>query len=289
MSENNPDRPSPFSYGPGSEVHQARPPRPLPSLRLPTVLFVLTALSTIFAGGPYYAASIMAILLAHELGHFTMCRRYRISATFPYFIPFPLSVFGTLGALIIMRGRVPNRRALFDVGIAGPLAGLVIAIPVTLIGLHSSTLVPLEQVAENSFRLGNSLLFSFLTDIAVGTIPDGHELMLGPMAYAGWAGLFVTALNLLPVGQLDGGHVVYAIIGEKSKIVYRLVLLGVVIATIITRFPGWLIIGLLAFILARRHPLPLDPYAELDPTRKLIGLGAMLVFILAFIPAPFSF
>ena len=289
MSENQTDRPSPFAYGPEVEARPAQPSRPMPSLRTPVVLFVLTLLSTYLAGGPYYAVSIMAILLAHELGHFTMCRRYRIPATYPYFIPFPLSIFGTLGALIVMRGRVPNRRALFDVGIAGPIAGLVIAIPVTLIGLQSSTLLPLEQVGPDAFRLGNSLLFSFLTDIAVGPVPEGHELMLGPMAYAGWAGLFVTALNLLPVGQLDGGHVVYAIIGERSKTVYRLALLGVLVVTAITRFPGWLIIGLLAFLLARRHPLPLDPHTELDPARKLIGLGAILLFILAFIPAPFSF
>jgi membrane-associated protease RseP (regulator of RpoE activity) len=261
----------------------------VPSLRTPVVLFVLTLLSTYLAGGIYYAVSIMAILLAHELGHFTMCRRYRIPATYPYFIPFPLSIFGTLGALIMMRGRVPDRRALFDVGIAGPIAGLIIAIPVTLIGLQSSTIIPAAQVGTDVFRLGNSLLFSFLTDIAVGPVPEGHELMLGPMAYAGWAGLFVTALNLLPVGQLDGGHIVYAIMGERSKIVYRVVLLGVVVVTAVTRFPGWLIIGLLAFLLARRHPMPLDPYTELDGTRKIIGIGAILIFILAFIPAPFSF
>jgi membrane-associated protease RseP (regulator of RpoE activity) len=289
LSENQTDGRTPFAYGPEIEVRPVVPSQPMPSLRTPVVLFVLTLLSTYLAGGIYYAASIMAILLAHELGHFTMCRRYSIPATYPYFIPFPLSIFGTLGALIMMRGRVPNRRALFDVGIAGPIAGLFIAIPVTLIGLQGSTVLPAEQVGPDAFRLGNSLLFSFLTDIAVGQVPDGHELMLGPMAYAGWAGLFVTALNLLPVGQLDGGHVVYAIAGEKSKIVYRLALLGVVVVTAITRFPGWLIIGLLAFLLARRHPPPMDPHTELDPTRKLIGLGAIIVFILAFIPAPFSF
>jgi len=245
--------------------------------------------STYIAGGALYAVSIMAILLAHELGHFVMCRRNTIPASFPFFIPFPLSIFGTLGAIIVMRGRVPNRRALFDVGIAGPLAGLVIAVPVTLIGLKHSTVVPVEQVAPEALRLGNSLLFSFLTDIAVGHVPQGYELLLGPMAYAGWAGLFVTALNLLPVGQLDGGHVVYAILGEKSRLVYRAALAGVVLITILTRFPGWLLIGLLAFLLARRHPMPLDPVTPLDPARKAVGMGAMLLFVLAFIPVPFSF
>lgn len=282
-------RPSPFAYGPEVEVRPIQTQRPAPSLRTPVVLFILTLLSTYLMGGIHYAVSIIAILLAHELGHFTMCRRYGIPATYPYFIPFPLSPFGTLGALIMMRGRVPDRKALFDVGIAGPIAGLVIAIPVTIIGLQSSTVLPLEQIGENTYRLGNSLLFSFLSNMAVGPVPEGHELMLGPMAYAGWVGLFVTALNLLPVGQLDGGHVVYGIIGERSKIVYRVVLLGVVIVTAITRAPVWLIIGLLAFLLARRHPLPLDPHTELDPGRKLIGIGAILLFILAFIPAPFSF
>jgi membrane-associated protease RseP (regulator of RpoE activity) len=260
----------------------------LPSLRLPAILFTLTAASTFFAGGPLYAASIMAILLAHELGHFTMCRRNRIPASFPFFVPFPLSIFGTLGALIIMKGRVPNRRALFDVGIAGPLAGLAIALPVTLIGLQHSVTVPIEEVAPGSLRLGNSLLFSFLTNLTVGPIPEGHELLLGPMAYAGWAGLFVTALNLLPVGQLDGGHIVYAILGGKSRIIYRVALAGVVLVTVLTRFPGWLIIGILAFLLARRHPTPMDPVTPLDPTRRALGFAAMLIFVLAFIPAPIS-
>jgi membrane-associated protease RseP (regulator of RpoE activity) len=257
-------------------------------LRLPAILFTLTAASTFFAGGPLYAASIMAILLAHELGHFTMCRRNRIPASFPFFVPFPLSIFGTLGALIIMKGRVPNRRALFDVGIAGPLAGLAIALPVTLIGLQHSVTVPIEEVAPGSLRLGNSLLFSFLTNLTVGPIPEGHELLLGPMAYAGWAGLFVTALNLLPVGQLDGGHIVYAILGGKSRIIYRVALAGVVLVTVLTRFPGWLIIGILAFLLARRHPTPMDPVTPLDPTRRALGFAAMLIFVLAFIPAPIS-
>jgi membrane-associated protease RseP (regulator of RpoE activity) len=188
----------------------------------------------------------------------------------------------------MMRGRVPNRRALFDVGIAGPLAGLVVAVPVTLLGLSYSSVVPLEQVGPDAMRLGNSLLFSLLTEIAVGSVPEGYELMLGPVAFAGWAGLFVTALNLLPVGQLDGGHVVYAILGERSRTIYKVALAGVVLVTIITRFPGWLLIGALAFILARRHPLPLDPVTPLDPARKAIGLGGMLLFILAFIPTPIS-
>lgn len=290
MNQSQPDHFAPqYRYGDDYPRPAATPSRPLPSLRIPLILFVVTALSTFVAGGPYYAASIISILLAHELGHFVMCRRYRVPATFPYFIPFPLSIFGTLGAIIMMRGRVPNRRALFDVGIAGPLAGLVIAVPVTLLGLSYSSVVPMEQVGPDAMRLGNSLLFSFLTEIAVGSVPEGHELMLGPVAFAGWAGLFVTALNLLPVGQLDGGHVVYAILGERSRIVYKVALAGVVLVTIITRFPGWLLIGALAFILARRHPLPLDPITPLDLTRKAIGLGGMLLFILAFIPTPISF
>ena len=280
--------PAPDPYGRGIEGAEVPAEHPLPSLRKPAILFALTAASTYFAGGALYAASILAILLAHELGHFIMCRRNRIPASFPFFIPFPLSIFGTLGAIIVMRGRIPNRRALFDVGIAGPLAGLAIALPVTLMGLKNSAVVPIEQVAPEALRLGNSLLFSFLTDLAVGHVPEGHELLLGPMAYAGWAGLFVTALNLLPVGQLDGGHVVYAILGEKSRIVYKLALAGVVVVTILTRFPGWLLIGLLAFLLARRHPVPLDPMSPLDPGRKALGLAAMLLFVLAFIPAPFS-
>jgi len=252
------------------------------------LLFLLTFVSTLVVGGATYSLSILAILLAHELGHFTMCRRYGVPATWPYFLPFP-NIFGTLGAMIMMRGRIPNRRVLFDIGIAGPLSGLAVAVPVTMLGLQASRLVPLEEVAPNVLKLGDSLLFSLLTEIAVGPIPEGYELVLGPMAFAGWAGLFVTALNLLPIGQLDGGHVVFGMLGERSGLIYKAAFAGVILVTVLTRFPSWLIIGALAYFLSRRHPLPTDPHTELDPARKAIGMGALLLFVMAFIPAPVHF
>ena len=141
----------------------------------------------------------------------------KVMVTLPYFIPLPLPPFGTMGAVIKMGSRIPDRRALFDVGVAGPLAGLVMIIPSLIIGLHFSKVVEVSSIGSGTISLGNSLLFSFLTRISVGTLPPGQDVVLHPLAFAGWVGLLVTALNLLPIGQLDGGHIMYALFWKKSK------------------------------------------------------------------------
>ena len=174
-----------------------------------------------FLNGLIYMASLMGILVCHEMGHYAMARRNRVAASLPYFIPVPskLAPIGTMGAVILMRGRIRSRNALMEVGAAGPLAGMAVAIPVVLIGLYLS---PVEPIPEAGFAEGSSILYAALKMIAVGPIPEGRDVILHPMAWAGWIGLLVTMINLLPIGQLDGGHVAYALWGEAHGRISRL-------------------------------------------------------------------
>lgn len=252
------------------------------------LLFLATIASTVLVGGFLYSLAIMTILLCHELGHYLMGRRYGIPSTLPFFIPLPLPPFGTFGAVIKMKGGFVNRSTLFDVGIAGPLSGFVAALPFIVAGMKMSTVTPLSGIpaAASYMQLGDPLLFRVLQPLLVGDIPEGHDLVLHPFAYAGWVGLFVTSLNLLPVGQLDGGHVVYAIFGEKSKWVYRAVILGLGILAALTNI-GWLTLVILLLIFGMRHPRPFDDETRLDWRRKKIAIAVLAIFILSFIPSPF--
>ncbi len=302
------------------------------------ILFLLTLLSVIFAGalsayeGPVpatttdlmlsilrslpkgipFAISLLAILLAHEFGHYLAARFHHTKVTLPYFIPFPLSPFGTMGAFIQLKEPPKNKRILLDIGIAGPLAGLVVAIPVLLYGLSLSHIEPIHLSAGQGFQLeGNSLLYLFAKYLVFGRLlPEpnsygglppwlywvryfftgqplpigGMDVLIHPIAWAGWAGLLVTALNLIPAGQLDGGHVIYVLLGKKAKslmpfILGALVLLGFV-------WSGWWLWAFLIFILGRIYAEPLDQITQLDPRRRLIALIGILVFLLVFTPVP---
>jgi membrane-associated protease RseP (regulator of RpoE activity) len=268
---------------------------------------LLLMVKNIFTGAPF-ALSLLGILLAHELGHYFMSRRHKTPATLPYFIPFPFSPLGTMGAAILMRGTPKNKRVLFDIGVAGPLSGLVVAIPVLLFGLSLSTLGTIEP-NPNGFLEGNSLLYLLAKYVTFGQLlpspvdPQGIlywlqyfftgrpvpfgglDVFIHPVAFAGWAGILVTALNLLPAGTLDGGHVVYALFGEKAKkafpfIIGLLVVLGIF-------WSGWWIWAVLLFWLGRVNAEPLDQITTLDPTRKLVALAMIFIFILVFMPVPF--
>lgn len=227
----------------------------------------------------------MTILLAHEMGHYFMSRRYGVPATLPYFIPLPLPPFGTLGAVIKMKGVVINKKALFDIGIAGPLSGFIVSIPFIVLGITMSSIqfVTREAVA---FQLGNPLLFKILQSLLIGDIPDGYDLVFHPFAYAGWVGLFVTALNLLPIGQLDGGHIIYAVFGDRSIWIFAA---SIALLTIITIFfnPGWLLLVILLLVFGMRHPEPYDMETGLDGKRKILALVMLLIFLLSFTPSPF--
>jgi membrane-associated protease RseP (regulator of RpoE activity) len=250
------------------------------------VLFILTVASTLIVGGPAYSFAIILILLGHEMGHYLMSRRYGIRATLPFFLPFPLPPFGTLGAVIRMESTVSSRKALFDTGVAGPLTSLCLSIPAIVIGLRLSELIPVSQVKEGALRLADPPLFFLIQRLVLGEVSENYEIFLHPIGFAGWVGLFVTALNLLPIGQLDGGHIAYALFGRKSRVIF---LIATAIMAFITIFynPGWLLLLILIILFGFRHPAPIDDITPLDGKRKWMGGFAFLAFILSFTPAPF--
>ncbi|HVN98278.1 MAG TPA: site-2 protease family protein [Syntrophorhabdaceae bacterium] len=254
-------------------------------LWLHILLFFLTICTTFFVGGPLYSLAIMTILLSHEMGHYFMTRRYGVPSTLPYFIPFPMSPFGTFGALIRMKGNMTDRKALFDIGVAGPLAGFVVSLPFIILGIKLSK-VEVVVNGPGFEQLGDPLLFKILEGMIVGEIPRSFDLVLHPFAYAGWVGLFVTALNLLPVGQLDGGHVLYSVFGDRSRTVYRMVIV-MLLALAVFYNPGWLFVSILLLIFGRHHPPPFDTETGLDTKRKVIAVIVLAIFVLSFMPAPF--
>ncbi len=262
---------------------------------------------SIFTGWPF-ALSLLGILVSHEFGHYFMSRYHKTPATLPYFIPLPLSPLGTMGAAIIMRGTPKNKRVLFDIGVAGPIAGLVIAIPVLFYGLSISTLGSIDP-NPNGFIEGNSLLYLFAKYITFGQllpaplepqgilywiqyfftggpIPfGGTDVFIHPVAFAGWAGILVTALNLIPLGTLDGGHVIYGLFGDKARKAFPYIVGLMVIFGFF--WNGWWLWAALLFWLGRVHAQPLDQITTLDPTRCLIAYSMIIVFILVFTPVPF--
>lgn len=253
--------------------------------RIHVLLFIATFLTTYYVNGIWYSITIMTILLSHELGHFFMCRKYHVAATMPYFLPLPFPPFGTFGAVIKMKGLIPDKRALFDIGAAGPLVGLLFSIPAIIIGLILSDVRPVPSDTSQYLGLGEPILFSFISKLVLGNLPEGMDIYLHPVAFAGWAGLFVTALNLLPIGQLDGGHVMYALLGKKSKIVYTIgILIFCVIAILL--YPGWMVFAVLLLLFGFRHPAPIDEQSTLDPKRRILGIILFIIFFVSFTPVP---
>jgi membrane-associated protease RseP (regulator of RpoE activity) len=266
------------------------------------VLFVLTVVSTLVAGAMYaggnpianvsdllkgipFSTSILLILGSHELGHYFTSRRRGVDASLPYFIPFP-TIIGTMGAVIKQRSFIPDRRTLVRIGAAGPLTGLAFAIPICVLGLRLSTVISLSEIESGSFfSLGESILFYLLAKFSAA-VPEGSTLILHPVAFAGWVGILVTGMNLLPFGQLDGGHVAYAILGPRHKWTGIGVLLTLAVLGLL--FPGWWVWGVLLFMIVRlgHHP-PLDDVTPLGATEKLLGGLCLVAFILTFIPIPF--
>lgn len=254
---------------------------------LHVILFVLTVLSTIWVGGRLYSLAIMTILLSHEMGHYLTSRRYGVPSSLPYFIPFPYFPFGTFGAVIKMRGVIFDKRSLFDIGASGPLAGFTLSLVCACIGIKLSAAVKVSAAASAGLiELGDPLLFKALEWVIVGSLPSNYELVLHPVAYAAWVGLFVTALNLLPVGQLDGGHIAYAVLGRKSIWVYR-VLLPLLVVLAIFYSAGWLVLTILLSIFGIHHPQPVDSVTPLDKRRRVLAVVMLFIFIFSFVPAPF--
>jgi len=266
------------------------------------VLFVSTFITTALAGAmqagvdPFadpesiragfpFAITLLSILLIHELGHYSLAKFHGVRATLPYFIPAPpFFLTGTFGAFIRMKEPPPNRRALFDVGAAGPWAGLFMAIPAVYIGLRLSEVRPLAM-GEGGLVLGDSILFSFLTRLALGTTPDAATIILHPIALAGWIGLFVTVLNLLPIGQLDGGHVAYSMFGRWHRWIARLFLVCIAILGFMG-WPGWFVWVVLPLIIGVDHPPTRDSFTPLNPARKLAAWLTIGAFVVTFMPQP---
>jgi Zn-dependent protease len=272
------------------------------------LLFALTIVTTTWAGAAHqgvnllldpgrfavglpYSLGLLLILGVHELGHYFMARHHHIQVTLPYFIPVPFAL-GTFGAFIKMRSPAENRRALFDVAIAGPLAGLVIAIPALLIGLRSSVIMtgaaePAAGMIHGGTSVGSSVLLAFLAKLSLGpALHAGHVLQLSPLAFAGWLGLMVTALNLLPIGQLDGGHIAHAMFGRRagdtigSVAMWTLLLLGLFV------WPGLLTWAIIVFFIAGRGMPPLDDVTPLTPARRCLGYATFAILALILAPLP---
>jgi membrane-associated protease RseP (regulator of RpoE activity) len=269
------------------------------------VLFLLTLFSTILVGAVYaganlallfsdplqivvagipFSAALLGILLFHEFGHYIASRRHGVKVTLPFFLPFP-NIIGTLGAVIRIKSPFITRKQLFDVGAAGPLAGMVIAIPIVIWGLTHPLFLPETTSQFELMMLGDSLLFSFIGLLVHPQPPEGYIAVLNPVAFAGWVGFLVTMLNLLPIGQLDGGHILYAMFGKKQHRIAYLALLGLVILSFF--WMGWIIWALLGFFLLRApHPPTVLDDIPLDKKRVAIGYLCILIFILCFMPTP---
>ena len=284
---------------------------PSRGLALPIGLFILTTFTTLWAGayrtnenpfrgawrflmeepaalwnGLPFAVTLMVILLTHEFGHFVLSKVHRVPASFPLFIPGPPHFAGTFGAVIRLRGPILNRKALFDIGVAGPIAGFVVALVAMIVGLRMSEVVTVHSMT--GIYLGEPLVWQFTTWIMFGPLPPNSDVVVHPIALAAWIGLFLTSLNLIPIGQLDGGHVAYALWGDGQR---RLALASLPILLALGFFghsPTWLVLVGLAGLVGLGHPPVQDQGTVLGKTRLAIGWLAVVIFVLTFIPIPIS-
>jgi Zn-dependent protease len=267
------------------------------------ILFVLTAasmllvsvgmswdprqslLSNLLAALPY-VATLLAVLTAHELGHYFVGRRYGVALSLPYFIPLPISIFGTMGAVIRLKAPPANRRVLLAMAVAGPLAGLAVGVPLLLFGLRLSELGPL---GEYGVLEGNSLLYAAAKFLIFGRLLPGGglDVQLHPVAFGAWAGLFVTGLNLIPAGQLDGGHIIYTLIGERARYLPPILAAGLAVLGILY-WPGWFLLAGLLFVLGRVFATPLDDITRLTRPQVALAVAMLVIFLLLFVPIPLT-
>ncbi|NGZ10339.1 MAG: site-2 protease family protein [Nitrospira sp. LK70] len=278
---------------------------------LPIVLFLMTVFTTLWAGayqvyngpvrGPLnflltspeslwrgipFAGALLFILTTHELGHYLLSKIHRVPASLPLFIPGPPHFIGTFGAIIRVRGPILSRRALFDIGVAGPLAGFVVAVIVLIVGLSLSTVV--DRTATFGLHLGEPLLLQLMSWVVIGPLPPEADVVLHPIGFAAWFGLFVTSLNLLPIGQLDGGHVAYALWGRRQRTM-ALAFLPILVILGFYGWSGWFLWAFMAGLWGIGHPPVMDPQVPLGRNRTVVGWIAFAVFVVTFAPVPFSF
>ena len=280
----------------GGEVNQTSlqfNERKMPTLRSWVLFFVLlgsTLYTTYLAGGKLYALSLFLILGAHEFGHYFAGVKNGVRTTLPLFIPAPPGLFllGTFGAMIVIKDPIPNRRVLMEIGAAGPIAGFIVAVPTLIIGLFlSETVAPTGQ---SGFSFGSSIIMIILSKTILGVTPLSVDfnIQLHPLALAGWVGLFVTAINLFPIGQLDGGHILYALIGEKSKIWAKCFFAFLLF--LIYFWPNWGVWAILLLVITRFKSAPLeDEEVLLQKNHKIAGYAAIVILLLTFVPVPIEF
>ena len=242
---------------------------------------------SLFLRGAWFSVPVLAILGCHELGHYLACRYYDVDASLPFFLPFPLAFSGTLGAFIRIREPIPSKRMLFDIGIAGPIAGFVITVPALIIGIAMSTTGPIPHGVMGQ-ELGEPLLLKLVARLVWGQLPTDFQVNWHPIAFAAWFGMLATALNLFPIGQLDGGHISYAVLGRKSSRV-TIVMLACAVSLIYFSISWAVWSGLLLvmlFVFGPHHPRTFDENVPLDSGRRWLALFAILMFVLCFTPAP---
>lgn len=310
MSENHEGEPEVFPAelveivpAPGWQFEEMPPQRVVPKRRigLPLLLFIATCLSTLMVGvknagsqanwtqaiiqGLEYAVPLMTILVCHEMGHFIQARYNGVYCSFPYFIPVPSQPIGTMGAVIAMEARMGHRRALFDIGITGPLAGLIPTIICCILGIHWS--VPIPDIGLGGDKLGDPLLFKILTYLMGIHIPHGYDLLLHPIGFAGWVGLLITSLNLIPIGQLDGGHVLYALLRRKANVIARILLALAAGAIVYYGLYMWIVMIFLLILIGPAHPPTADDEEPLGWPRFLLGWLTLAFIPIGFTPMPF--
>lgn len=280
--------PQPFWVYPTPELPPP-PPKFQHAYAKPLLLFLATAATTSLFVGPQYAFAILLILGAHEFGHYFACRWHDVDCTLPFFIPAPLPLTGTLGAVIRIREPFPSRRALFDIGVAGPLAGFITLIPFLILGISLST-VDVTPPDGSGLWLGEPLLFQWLATLVHGPLLDGTDIYIHPLGYAAWFGMLATALNLLPFGQLDGGHLAYAVFGPRARYL-SMATLGLVI-TLAWFSSSWIVMAIMltamSWFMGFRHPAPLDDHTPLSFGRIIVALIALAILVGCFTPEPIT-
>lgn len=288
------------------------------SARVPLILFILTCASTYFVGtmlfagrvdpatkkivadtdlgavllrGLVYSVSVMSILTAHEMGHYLQARRYRIPASYPYFIPMPFGFFGTMGAVIVQRPGIADRKQMFDIGISGPLAGLCVAVPLLIVGIHHAQVVAVSP-AEGGEFFGEPLLSQWIARWIHGPLPPDHDYFVNPAYMAGWVGFFLTAVNLMPFGQLDGGHILYCLVLRRFRTISKWLFRLVVAAVIIGVWRGnddltlWWLMLLLIAMMGTAHPPTADDSVPLGRPRIVLGWLTLCFVFVGFTPTP---
>lgn len=237
--------------------------------------------------GLSYSVPVMSILLAHELGHFLQARRYRVPAIPPLFIPMPIPPFGTMGAVIIQSPHHADRKAMFDIAISGPLAGLCLALPIAWLGIQQSTIMEFDPHHEVQV-FGDPLILKWMIRSVHGALPPNHDVVINPLLMAGWVGVFITALNLVPIGQLDGGHVLYCLIGRRAHLVAKLLIAGVIFYMAYAQYWAFAVMVVLMLVMGVNHPPTTNDRVPLGPFRVFLGWLTLAFIVIGINPKPLS-